>query len=280
MFGGNGVRGGNLNGATPPSTLVASWPATEGSGSTVANTASGQSGNQLTCVNATWAGADSPLTNAVTLNGTTAYCTSANNTAFNFDSDHAFSVSAWVKTTDANRTAQTIIGTLDSGNNLRGWELTLVNVGTNQAIVYFLLFSNYPSNALLTYQTGSSVNTNVLNHIVVTYPGDKVAANVKIYVNGTLQTTASGGDTLTGATTNSVVAQVGRRLDSTDIFVGNIGITKLYNRVLTATDAGLLYTAPYTELPGDGGGGGLVYSTLTNGQYSAMSNAQYAAITN
>lgn len=229
--------------------LVASWPATDGSGSMVANTATGQSGNPLTCNNATWAGVNVPITNAIALNGTTSYCSSANNTAFNFDSTQSFSISTWVKTSNANLAAQAIIGTLDANNNLRGWELTLVNSGVNSSIVYFLLMSNYPSNALIVNNNGGQViRSNELYHIVVTYPGTKSASDVKMYVNGTLQPVGLVGNTLTGGTTNSVAAQVGRRLSSADLFAGNILPTYIYNRVLTSSEANTLHTTPYVTL--------------------------------
>jgi hypothetical protein len=87
--------------------------------------------------------------------------------------------------------------------------------------------------ATKSYSTNATINTNQWYHVVVTH-----GATGAIYINGVAQTISGSGNTspLFITLANSGSLKVGRSLFTSEAFNGRIGLTRLYNRALTAAE--------------------------------------------
>jgi len=98
------------------------------------------------------------------------------------DTDSPFSVSVWIKTTDATTTDQYVISKFDwSSNNDREWILFLDNGQprfklTNTGASWG---SNY-----IEFRHSQTMKSNTWYHICATYDGSTLASGLKIYLNG------------------------------------------------------------------------------------------------
>jgi hypothetical protein len=83
------------------------------------------------------------------------------------------------------------------------------------------------------YSTNATINTNQWYHLVVTH-----GTTGAIYINGVAQTISGSGNTspLFITLANSNPLKVGRSAFTNEAFNGRIGLTRLYNRALTAAE--------------------------------------------
>lgn len=101
-----------------------------------------------------------------------------------------------------------LLGTIDSTQDYRGWEVGFVNIGG--ARLRFLLFNAYSTSKYLSIY--ASINSRVNGTVTVTYDGSGVAAGVKIYQNGEQLTTTTEIDAVAGLTlSNGKPALLGGR---------------------------------------------------------------------
>lgn len=228
--------------------LVGAWKTIEGSGTSVADSSS--SGYNLTVTGATWSGAISPLTNSLVYasgnhSDTSAYAN------LNFDYTQAFSISTWIAPSTA--AEQTVISRLNTGSNFIGWEMenpygaACDGFGASICVGFFLI-NTYPSNAI-EVDGKVALSLGAWNHVVITYDGSHSASGVKFYLNGTQETGSDVAvvyDTLTATTVNTEDVRLGSRLDGSEQYLGDIGATYIYNRVLVQADVTALYNSPYT----------------------------------
>ena len=238
-----GALGTRHRGSSGPSSLVAAWKFLEGSGTTSAD--SSTSGNNLTLTNATWAGAQAgtPLTQAVSFSGTGG-AVAENTTNQNFEWTDPFTISQWINIGSSSEY------TLPVGHlalsTFAGYSIRTNDIGEG---LYELFLDNGAGQywwANVPYGT-----TSTWVHIVVVYDGSGLDSNVKYYVNGTLASTETTGDSAvhqftTGSIQNTQPMELGTDNGPAGAagFTGLIGPTYIWNRELTSGEAAGMYSNP------------------------------------
>ncbi len=178
---------------------------------------------------------------ALSFNGSTAYAQSAGPV---LSTDASFSVSAWVRLTDAtrNRTAVSQDGTRNSGFQLRyadasdRWALSMPTTDTDTEVNHAALSLAAPTVGAWT-------------HLVGVY--DAAAGQLRLYVNGTLQTMAihsgawrAGGPLLLGR--GKLHGTLG------DFWSGEIDQVRVWQRAITQNEVTLLAGEPAdSDAPAD-----------------------------
>ena len=142
--------------------------------------------------------------------------------------DSPFSISAWVKL-DTTANTRAIIGKYAAPN---GEWLLWYNGNNNE-----FRFSIYSQSGIAWIRAKSSltINANQWYHVVGVYDGSKVQSGLKLYVDGSLDTTNDNGggyNYMTNTTTPVIIGQ----FSSTSFLEGNIADVRLYNTALNATD--------------------------------------------
>jgi Concanavalin A-like lectin/glucanases superfamily len=214
------------------STLVDSWPANDGSGSTFANPT--DAGNPATATAVTFTTPTGFPSAAATYNGTSSFAVATNFTNTNFDGAHPFSVSTWVYSTDDANSDYRIVNTLDAAaTGIPGWSLELVGAnGLGQNQVAFLLSNDIGSNLIGVFTT-TTMTLNAIHNVCVTYSGSKAASGVKIYIDGTLAGVSVTADSLTGSTASPVPVYLGALKNGAGVnsFKGSMGFTHIYTGI-------------------------------------------------
>ena len=136
-----------------------------------------------------------------------------------------FTLESWVKSIGS-------IGTLGGIISLSyGITLSISSVG----VIYFRVYDNVTSTTTNTLSTGINLNDNTWHHIVATNDG----TTSTIYVDGIFNTSGSSpfnGDTNPVWYTNTATCMIGEEVNNINrLFKGNIGIVKVYNQSLSAT---------------------------------------------
>lgn len=218
--------------------MVECWAMTDGSGSSFADNCGTSNTQTLATGTCTWA-SNTGLPGSTCTFSSTAYALGVNQTATNFDGSSAFSVSFWTNMNNAS-TYHAFISTLDPANSYKGWEIGTYNGTTN---VIEVLLDNVINTNAIQLGTTAALSTGTLYYIVMTYDGSKTAAGVKVYVNGSLQSTVVGANNLTGSLANTKNAALGGRTDGTIPINGILAYARIYNRVLSQTDITNYYAA-------------------------------------
>ncbi len=153
--------------------------------------------------------------------------------AGDFDRDHAFSYGAWVKLPSAT-VSGSILARMDDRQNYRGWDIWLENGRVATHLVH-----QWPENAIKVV-TRNQVAANVWTHLFVTYDGSSRAAGIRIYLNGEPQATENAADRLSQSIKTSVPLKLGQRHTTARLDRTVIHTVRLYERALSAGEAGLL----------------------------------------
>lgn len=154
----------------------------------------------------------------------------------NFNSSDSFSVEVWFRS-NIDSTNRTIIGKVNSST--AGWHMRMVN--TN--VIRFILISsggNYVNSDTVTALSG------IENwwHCIGTYDGTGIAAGIKTYLNGLLDSSSALSGTV-GTTTNADTLFLGFDNEpSSGYFSGDIGLARIWNRALSADQVRSLYKDP------------------------------------
>jgi len=214
-------------------TLVDSWPANDGSGSTFANPT--DAGNPATATSVAWTTPTGFPGATATYNGTSSFAVATNFTHTNFDGSSPFSVSTWVYSTDDANSDYRIVNTLDAAaTGIPGWSLELVGAnGLGQNQVAFLLSNDIGSNLIGVFTT-TTMTLNAIHNVCVTYSGSKSASGVKIYIDGTLAGVTVTADSLTGSIASPVPVYLGALKNGAGVnsfFKGSMGFTHIYTGV-------------------------------------------------
>lgn len=180
-------------------------------------------------------------TKSILFNGTTQYATGGNVLDFEYTQD--FSVSVWFKTT----AGQIMVCKQEPGSNLyRGY---LVGINNPTGEVNFYLRSNNATSNRIVVHTTASFNDGEWHHAVVTWNGSvtPVAADVTMYVDGSVQTPVVVDDSLSGTTLNAGAFCLAVRDNGGGIgpgyFTGALDEAAIYNKVLTADEVEWIYNA-------------------------------------
>jgi hypothetical protein len=150
-----------------------------------------------------------------------------------YERDHPFSFGAWIKLPDTAMTGS-MLARMDDRNNYRGWDIWLENGAVATHLVH-----EWPQDALKVAARGQ-LAAGVWAHVLVTYDGSSRASGVKIYLNGEPQSTEAQVDSLKNSIKTPVPFKVGQRHSSARLERAIIHSVRIYDRVLSVSEAGML----------------------------------------
>jgi hypothetical protein len=158
----------------------------------------------------------------------TNYFDLGNVSSLNFERTDAFSISAWVKRVGSG-TTQFIFSKATNSSPYTGYS---IYINPSNQIASNINIS-YASNHL-SVNGNSTLNTS-WNHVCVTYDGSSNASGIKLYVNGSKETTSSTGQaSITGTLSNSYPVNIAARNSSDLFFNGQIDEVAIFDTALTA----------------------------------------------
>lgn len=198
-----------------------------------------------------WLDTSGNLNDATLVNGPT-FLSNTNNGVFSFDTTNDYatvpynsnldlindvSLEAWVKYTT---TSNTVL--IEKSNNNSHYQFQIFNSSQGTpGIAGQLVFMLQPNSSNWVV-SGIVTNDNNWHHVIGTY--NRPTTTAKIYVDGILKNTNS--SITTGPSSNSQPLLIGSRTGVAG-FGGNIGIVKVYNRVLNALEVQQNYLATKTR---------------------------------
>jgi len=170
---------------------------------------------------------------SMSFDGTNDYIDCGN--ILNFDYINAFSFSAWIKYSH-DVASNTIIGKQETSGNFRGYDWFV----TSDHKLRFFLYST-TTNRL--DQRGTTVlTTDTWYHVVVTYNGGGAYTDVKMYINGNLETLNKlGNNNITATSLNSIPFQIGARGNGSDVFNGNIDDISIWDKELLSSEVSTIW---------------------------------------
>ncbi len=142
-----------------------------------------------------------------------------------------FSAAAWVYPTTNDR--MTVLAKQSAAPMLRGYCVEL-----HEGQVHFGV-TNDQTKSRIQVRTNGTVAKYQWHHVTVTYDGSSRASGVRIYLNGERQELATLDDDLQGSITTTQPLRIGGGMSDAP-FRGGIDEVRIYSRVLTATEVGLL----------------------------------------
>ena len=173
-----------------------------------------------------------PVRKAFSFNGSS-YITLANESNFDFDYTNTFSVAFWVKMGSISADQGLVMKT----NNLTtgiGWGVYFNNSGDT------ISFKLADGTTAYTVTSSTAFTTSKYNHIVVTYAGTSNRSGMKIYVNGTLETTGTS-SAISGTLLNNSSVILGAESDAGSIFTGSMSEVQIWNKELSTSQITDLY---------------------------------------
>jgi len=185
-------------------------------------------------------------TSEMTFNGVDDYFNIGNVSSLNFERTDVFSISAWVKRVGSG-TTQFIFSKATNSSPYTGYS---IYINPSNQIASNINIS-YASNHL-SVNGNSTLNTS-WNHVCVTYDGSSNASGIKLYVNGSEETTSSTGQaSITGTLSNSYPVNIAARNSSDLFFNGQIDEVAIFDTALNADQIKFdLYNATTTGKTAD-----------------------------
>ena len=183
--------------------------------------------------------------------------------------------SAWIKTTGQIDQYEQIIG-----KNYNGWSWALQGDNTTNKVRFFVSANSYDDKAV----SNSTLNDGVWHHVIGVYDGNLPSSNIKMYIDGVLQSTTADNtiDIPNTIDHESIGAGVGAASQGL-YFPGSIDEVRVYNRALSPREVRDLYEfAPgpvghwkmdentgtvANDISGNGNTGTITGATWTNGKY-------------
>jgi hypothetical protein len=224
--------------------LVECWPMNDGSGTTMADGCGTGNTETLALGTLTW-GSNPPLPGTTATFSATAGLNGTNTTATNFDGTTPFSISTWVYMNGSNGESRTLVSNL-AASTFQGYELGIQNLGGTTNAAYMYLINNFGSGNYQVNWTLAGLALGTWYNITVTYDGSRTIAGELIYINGSQASTFGGdGHNLSASIANGTtpVALGVRPNGNTNPLDGIEGYTRMWNRVLSATDVANYYAA-------------------------------------
>lgn len=237
--------------------LVAHWEFDAGTGS-VAYDATDVN-NEGAVIGASWVtGALTSFHNpfALSFDGSDDIVTVSNTADLSFDTDEAFTISAWTKSSSFGG-YETILQKIDDSTGAQqGFVLTLAN-----GVPQFWMQSNYSASEYLQVGSTTALTAGAWHHVAVTYDGSGLASGVRIYLNGLDTTGSIGHDNLVGSIVNAGEVEIGNRNGgSFQQLSGDVDDVRVYATALQSSHVAALaggscnagVTAPPPEVDTDG----------------------------
>jgi mono/diheme cytochrome c family protein len=164
---------------------------------------------------------------------------SAAASAGDFDKDHAFSFGAWVKVPRSKMTGA-VFARMNNEHAYQGWDLWIEQGRPGTHIIH-----SWPSDGLKV-KTAAEMPTGVWTHLFVTYDGSGRAAGVRVYIDGEPQAMITDTDVLKDSIRTEVPFTIGQRHTSDRLDGAMIEAARIYDRVLSPREIGLLSGARLT----------------------------------
>ena len=227
---------------SPPSGLVSWWPG-DGNANDI------QDGNNGNLGSVTFVQGEAGQ--AFQFNGSS-WVITANETNLSFDRTNAFSIDAWIRTTNTSGNMFVVAKRQEVGP-FNGYAVMIDNgqvpkcystdptppgAGWLQILLDGSVTSDCPrDHAIIVYGT-TSVNDGLWHHVAATYDGSSTAAGVALYVDGTVQTNLVIADNLG---TNSIATSEGFAIgagsgNGPQPFIGDIDEIDVFNRVISQAE--------------------------------------------
>ena len=172
---------------------------------------------------------------AGSFDGTDDYVTIANEGNFDFEINNAFSIAAWVKTSDTVGDESLIAKRLDGAGFLC---FAYLPTGTAKKFLFQLHQSNTPNPNIYKYKYGgTTINDNNWHLVVATYDGSNTLAGMKLYVDGSLETTTDAElGTITTMLNNTALVIGRREYYNSHYFNGLMDEGAVWSRAITAAE--------------------------------------------
>jgi len=170
---------------------------------------------------------------SIVFDGVDDYVSTNTNSSLTQAGNTQFTAGFWIRKTASDKDA--MIGPWDNSSR-KGWFLQwYVN-----DVIYFGI-----TNGGANYNYVSNSYTNNWYNIVGVFDGNQSTnQNIgKIYVNGVLQTTNNSETMLTSVPTNLVELTIGKLTNYSSFTTGNIALTQIYNKALSANEVLQNYNA-------------------------------------
>lgn len=175
---------------------------------------------------------------ALALDGSNDVVTVADGTDLGFAVTDAFSITAWVNQTSSS-SYQTIAHKMDDlGSAKTGYLFTLAG-----GVPEVWIINDYGADSYFVATSSTTLSTGTWHQVGFSYDGSGVASGVKIYADGVDVTAAPSHDTLAGnSISNAQQFEIGARAAGTvQAFAGSIDDLRVYDRVVTPVENGMLY---------------------------------------
>ncbi len=156
--------------------------------------------------------------------------------AGDFEANHRFSLSAWVRLPKENMVGS-IVARMDNTSGYRGWDVWLEGNRVGMHII-----NTWPDNALKAVAR-TPLKVNEWQHLAVAYDGSNKAAGIKIYINGALQEMEVQADKLRDTTRTAVPFKIGQRHTSERLPALMLEDLRVYGRTLTPIETANLAKA-------------------------------------
>ncbi len=236
-------------------TSVLNIPMKDGTGTTATDVSLFGNNATITAGTGGWTTQTGLSQGAYSFDGSTTLMTLSNYGYLTFDRNNSFSVSVVFNATSTigSGLSEALVSRLNTASNYQGWELGLNNQtysGNGNYPVVFLV-NTFPSNSIeQMYDCGAApVSINTLHSLLYTYSGTSTAAGGTMYLDGVACTAeVATQNSLTATMQNTVTPVIGGRINSTALFKGKLGPARVWNRVLTATEAATLAATPYAVI--------------------------------
>ncbi len=160
-----------------------------------------------------------------------------------FDSGHAFSVSAWVFLPKNFKGEGSVIAKMGGEDEkYRGWELFVLDSDFGLKMVH-----RWSAEAMEVRTTENSVKHGQWNHLCMTYDGGERVGGVKLFVNGVEANANRDNNRLEGTIRNNSPLRIGRRDKNNELHNVAVQDLRIVKRRLSSTEVGALTAAP--QLP-------------------------------
>jgi hypothetical protein len=166
--------------------------------------------------------------------GSTEYVTMGD--VLGFEYDDPFSISCWVKTTDAEAY---IVSKLLGSTTFRGYGIAL-----SSGQIAFSLINDNGSTLKAQIITTATYNDDKWHHIVCTSSGSGTVAGMVVYVDGVAVAVTTASDTLGGNTIlNAASFNIGSRTDGSVLLAGRLDEVSVFDAELTPAEVTLLHNS-------------------------------------
>ncbi len=224
-------------GAAPPAGPIMQLKLNDASGST-ASDSSGNGNSGAITGTATWTTGQNS-TGALSFDGSTNFLTIANESNFDFERTHAFSISMWVKLNSSATGVNGLFTKVATFGNNPGVDLRLD--GTNLAVTVYITGTS--GEFLHAASSSGSFSANVWHHVALTYDGTSTGAGCKLYLDGSFLIDCTGTGPLTSSILNTSSPFIGHSNVGGNFFFGIMDDARFYDRELSPSDVSTIFSA-------------------------------------